>query len=104
MRDGGHRVGWVLAGLVNFFNPSLMVIGGGVANAGDAYLAAIREVIYARSMPLATRDLVVRFSSLGGLAGVTGAAAMVLDQLFSLKHLGMWIDVGRPTGVEFHAA
>ena len=74
-----------------------------MANAGDAYLAAIREVVYARSMPLATRDLVIRFSSLGGLAGVTGAAAMVLDQLFAPRTLGAWIDLGRPEAAAVHA-
>lgn len=96
LQASGRRVGGVLAGLVNFFNPSLVVIGGGVAGAGDAYLAAIREVVYARSLPLATRDLLVRFSALGGLAGVTGAAAMVLDQLFAPRTLGAWIATGRP--------
>jgi predicted NBD/HSP70 family sugar kinase len=94
----------VLAGLVNFFNPSLIVIGGAVANAGDAYLASIREVVYARSLPLATRDLLIRFSALGGLAGVTGAAAMVLDQLFTPRTLGAWIGAGRPDGGVTRAA
>jgi predicted NBD/HSP70 family sugar kinase len=94
----------VLAGLVNFFNPSLIVIGGAVANAGDAYLASIREVVYARSLPLATRDLLIRFSALGGLAGVTGAASMVLDQLFTPRTLGAWIGAGRPDGGVTRAA
>ena len=104
LQDSGRRVGQVLAGLVNFFNPSLIVIGGAVANAGDAYLASIREVVYARSLPLATRDLLIRFSSLGGLAGVTGAAAMVLDQLFAPHTLGAWIGSGRPDGGVIRAA
>ncbi len=103
LQESGRRVGQVLAGLVNFFNPSLIVIGGAVANAGDAYLAAIREVVYARSMPLATRDLAVRFSSLGGTAGVTGATAMVLDQLFAPRTLGAWIDLGRPAADAIHS-
>jgi glucokinase-like ROK family protein len=100
----GRLVGQMLAGLVNFFNPSLIVIGGAVANAGNAYLAAIREVIYARSMPLATRDLVVQLSSLGSLAGVTGAAAMVLDELFSAESLREWLDSGRPTELALQVA
>lgn len=98
LQVSGRRVGGVLAGLVNFFNPSLIVIGGGVADAGDAYLAAIREVVYARSLPLATRELLIRFSALGRLAGVTGAAAMVLDQLFAPRTLGAWIGTGLPDG------
>jgi predicted NBD/HSP70 family sugar kinase len=97
-------VGQTLAGLVNFFNPSIIVIGGGVAGAGDAYLATIREIVYARSAPLATRDLDLRLSRLRHRAGVTGAASMVLDQLFSPQHLARWIDRGRPAGLEIVAA
>jgi glucokinase-like ROK family protein len=97
-------VGWTLAGLANFFNPSLIVIGGGVAHAGDAYLATIRQVIYARSTALATRDLQVQLSRLGSRAGVIGAASMVLDELFSEAHLARWIDSGRPSALYEAAA
>lgn len=97
-------IGLTLSGLVNFFNPSLVVIGGGIANTGDAYLARIRQMIYGRSAPLATRDLEVQLSQLGDRAGVMGAASMVLDQLFSAAHLGRWIDSGRPAGLQIVAA
>ena len=83
LQRSGHLVGAMLASVVNFFNPSLIVIGGGVANAGDQLLAAIREAVYRRSLPLATRDLLILPSALGGRAGVIGAAAMVGDELFS---------------------
>jgi glucokinase-like ROK family protein len=89
-------VGQTLAGLANFFNPSLILVSGGVAHAGDAYLATIRQVIYARSTALATRELLVQLSRLGNRAGVIGAASMVLDELFSVEQLGRWIDLGRP--------
>jgi predicted NBD/HSP70 family sugar kinase len=83
----GRLVGSTLAGIVNFFNPSLVVIGGGVAGSGDLLLATIRESVYRRSLPLATRDLLVKRSSLRDLAGVTGAAAMVTDELFAPARL-----------------
>ena len=69
LQSAGRRVGSMLASVVNFFNPSLIVIGGGVANSPDQLLAAIRETVYRRSLPLATRDLLIQRSSLGGLAG-----------------------------------
>jgi glucokinase-like ROK family protein len=97
-------VGQTLAGLANFFNPSLIVIGGGVAHAGDAYLATVRQVIYARSTALATRELIVQLSRLGGRAGVIGAASMVLDQLFAEAQLARWIDAGRPAVLQEEAA
>jgi glucokinase-like ROK family protein len=92
LQRAGRQVGSMLAGVVNFFNPSLIVIGGGVAQAGDLLLAAIRETVYARSLPLATRDLLVQRSSLGGVGGVTGAAAMVIDELFAPARLSERLD------------
>jgi glucokinase-like ROK family protein len=94
----GRRVGSMLASVVNFFNPSLIVIGGGVANSPDQLLAAIRETIYRRSLPLASRDLLIQRSSLGGLAGVIGASAMVVDLLFARETIGRWIEAGEPSG------
>jgi predicted NBD/HSP70 family sugar kinase len=99
LQSAGRRVGSMLAGIVNFFNPSLIVIGGGVANSPDQLMAAIRETIYRRSLPLATRELLIQRSSLGGLAGVIGASAMVVDQIFAREVLGRWIEVGEPSGV-----
>jgi glucokinase-like ROK family protein len=78
----GRVIGGTLASVVNFFNPSLIVIGGGVAGAGDSFLAAIRESVYRRSLPLATRELRIEQSALGDTAGVIGAAAVVADELF----------------------
>ena len=99
LQAAGRRVGLMLASVVNFFNPSLVVIGGGVALSGDVLLAAIREVVYGRGLPLATRDLLVQRSSLGSLAGVIGASAMVVDQLFARESLARWVEAGAPAGM-----
>jgi glucokinase-like ROK family protein len=83
IRDGGRRVGQVLAGLVSFLNPGLVVIGGGVAGIGHILLAEIRGVIYRRSLPLATGNLPIVLSELGGKAGVVGAARLISDHVFA---------------------
>ncbi|MDG4783129.1 ROK family protein [Micromonospora sp. WMMD961] len=83
IRDGGRRVGGVLAGLVSFTNPSMIVIGGGLAQLGHILLAEIRSVVYRRSLPLATGNLPVVLSELGGRAGVTGAAVLASDVAFA---------------------
>ena len=95
----GRLVGRTLATLVNFFNPSLILIGGGVASSGDLLLAAIREAVYRRSLPLATRDLRIAYSPLGHRAGLMGASFMVSDELFSRQRLGRWISRGSPIGL-----
>jgi glucokinase-like ROK family protein len=97
--NAGRRVGRMLASVVNFFNPSLIVIGGGVAQSGDQLLAAVRETVYRRSLALATRELLIQRSSLGGLAGVIGASAMVVDQLFARDNIGSWLAAGSSAGM-----
>jgi len=83
VREGGRTLGDVLASVVNFFNPAVIVIGGDVADAHEQLLAGVREVVYQRSLPLATRHLRVVRSSLGDRAGVLGAAMMVTEHVLA---------------------
>lgn len=83
IRDGGRRVGQVLAGLVSFFNPGLVIIAGGVARLGHILLAEIRSVVYRRSLPLATGNLPIVLSELEDVAGVVGAARLISDHVYS---------------------
>ncbi len=83
IREGGRHVGQVLAGLVSFFNPGLVIIAGGVAGLGHALLAEIRSVVYRRSAPLATGNLPIVLSELAGAAGVVGGARLISDHVFS---------------------
>src|SRR6266487_1918981 len=85
IRDSGQMIGDVLASLVNFFNPSHIFIGGGIANFGNHLLVAIRRAVLHRSLPLATTHLTIKFSSMGSDAGVTGAIALALDYLFVIE-------------------
>ncbi|MFN2536903.1 MAG: ROK family protein [Mycobacteriales bacterium] len=79
VRDAGRRLGEVLAGIVNFFNPHRLIIAGGVAHAGNPLLAGIREAVYRRSLPLAARTLDISLSGLGDRAGQLGAARMAIE-------------------------
>jgi glucokinase-like ROK family protein len=93
-------VGTTIAAIVNLFNPSVIVLGGGVAAVGDRYLAAIRRTVYRRSLPLATRRLQIVPSGLGPMAGVVGAAAMVAGELFSREQLAMTLARRTYSGAE----
>jgi glucokinase-like ROK family protein len=99
LSEAGRLIGQTIAAIVNFFNPSLVIIGGGVANSGDNFLASIRQSIYQRSLPLATRDLRIVRSDLGDLAGIYGAAALVGDQILSTRALPRWIERGSTAGL-----
>ncbi|NQX16237.1 ROK family protein [Rathayibacter sp. VKM Ac-2857] len=82
-RAAGRDLGEVLATCVNLLNPSVIVIGGSIAEASHEVLAGVREVVYRRSLPLATRalDIVQASGDTGG--GVRGAALMVRRHLLS---------------------
>lgn len=84
IRDGGQRVGQALASLVSFFNPGLVVIGGGLAYLGHTLLAEIRSVVYRRSLPLATGNLPIVLSELRDEAGVIGATRMISELVFAV--------------------
>ncbi|WFE21360.1 ROK family transcriptional regulator [Solwaraspora sp. WMMD937] len=83
VRDGGRRVGQVLARLVSFFNPGMVVIGGGLAGMGHALLAEIRGIVYRSSLPLATGDMPIVLSELGDQTGLIGATRMISDHVFT---------------------
>ena len=83
VREGGRRLGHVVASLVSFLNPGMVVIGGGVSRLGHPLLAEVRSSVYRRSLPLATGNLPIVLSELGELAGVTGAAWSATDRAFA---------------------
>ena len=98
LAGSARLVGQTLARIVNFFNPSLILVGGGVSEAGDYYLAEVRQTVIGRSLPLATRSLQIVRSHLGDHAGLRGAAHMVMDALLSPEILPTWLDQGTPAG------
>jgi predicted NBD/HSP70 family sugar kinase len=83
VRQAGHEIGGVLAACVNILNPAVIVIGGDIAAAGEPLLAGIREVVYRRSLPLATGRLRIVPAGLGDSAGIVGAAVMVLEAILA---------------------
>ncbi|KJQ54455.1 N-acetylglucosamine repressor [Microbacterium sp. SA39] len=82
-RQAGRDVGEVLATVVNLLNPSIIVLGGSIARAGEHLLAGVREVVYRRSIPLATQHLAIVQSQAGDRAAVLGAAIMVAREVLS---------------------
>jgi predicted NBD/HSP70 family sugar kinase len=78
IQQAGALVGQMLASLVNFFNPSRILIGGGVAHLGPLMLASIRQSVYGRSLPLSTRKLRIDYTRLGDDSGQRGATALAL--------------------------
>ena len=83
VREAGRSLGEVLASLVNFFNPRTIVVGGDMSQVHEQLLAGVRETVFRRSLPLATRDLRIVTSQLGDRAGVMGAAILVIEHVLA---------------------
>jgi len=83
LRQAGRDLGEVLAFCVNVLNPSVIVVGGTLAQAGDPLMAGAREAVYRRSQPLATRHLRIEPSRAGADAGILGASRLVIEHLLS---------------------
>ncbi|WP_120337454.1 ROK family transcriptional regulator [Cryobacterium soli] len=83
VRQAGRDIGEVLTTCVSVLNPSVISIGGSLAFAGEHLLTGVREVVYSRSMPLATEHLTVAQSRAGADAGIIGASVMAIDYALS---------------------
>ncbi|PWD51076.1 sugar kinase [Serinibacter arcticus] len=84
VRSAGRLIGTVLASCVSMVNPSLIVVGGVLAESGDHLIAGIREVVYQRSLPLATQHLRIVTARTGGAAGILGASMLAIDEMLSI--------------------
>jgi predicted NBD/HSP70 family sugar kinase len=83
VRQAGRDMGEVLTACVSLINPSVIVIGGSMARAGEQLIAGMREVVYTRSMPLATQHLQIVPSSAGANAAVLGASMLAIHHALS---------------------
>ncbi len=83
LRQSGRDLGDVLATVVNLLNPSVIVLGGSLGQAGEHLMAGVREVVYRRSLPLATTRLRISLSMAGDQAAILGASQMVAQHVLS---------------------
>jgi predicted NBD/HSP70 family sugar kinase len=91
----------VIANLVNFCNPGVLVLGGGVLRTGPRFVDLVSSTVYARCTDLVTERLVVRAASLDHLEGVVGAGLLAASGLLAPASLTHWVESGSPLG---HAA
>jgi glucokinase len=83
VRAAGRCIGEVIAHAVNLLNPGVIAVWGYLADAEAELLAGVRERVYQRSLPSATRSLQLVRAKLGDGAGLVGAAKLVLSNILS---------------------
>lgn len=87
----GEALGVALAGLINVFNPVLVVIGGVMIGAGDHLLEPLRRSLAAAAFPAAADGLEIAVSRREDRAGLVGAAVVAIDGLLSPEQAHRWL-------------
>lgn len=83
VRQAGRDIGEVLTACVSLMNPSVIAMGGSMSRVGEHLIAGVREVVYTRSMPLATEHLAIVPSAAAENAGVIGAGMLAIEHALS---------------------
>ncbi|WP_460913137.1 ROK family transcriptional regulator [Paramicrobacterium agarici] len=82
LEEVGEVIGYALADVVGLLNPSAVIVGGNLAEAGERFVAAVRRSLFGAAHVYSRQSLVVAQSRLAAKAGVRGASALALDALF----------------------
>lgn len=80
LAEAGRWLGIGFCNLINSFDPEVVVVGGGVAEAGDLLLGPARDVVEKRIGPRRSLPEIVP-ATLGNEAGAIGAAALAREEL-----------------------
>lgn len=78
LREAGHALAIGLSNIVNLFDPQVIVLGGSVAKAGEAYLGPARDGLAQMTSAQRRRPMRLDVTKLGDDAGILGAAALAL--------------------------
>ncbi len=84
MESVGHTLGKALAGLINMFNPELIVLGGTLATTRDYLMLPVKSAINKYSLRMVSKDTEIKFSKLGESAGVVGACLLARSKSLRL--------------------
>jgi predicted NBD/HSP70 family sugar kinase len=83
LRAAGRILGEAVAFATSLLNPEVIVLGGLLSVSGDHLMAGVRETVYQRSHPLATRHLRIVPTGFRSRSGTVGASYLVRDHVLS---------------------
>lgn len=84
MEQIGSSLGRAIAGLINMFNPEVVVLGGTLAEAKDYLLLPIKSAINKYALNFVSKDTAIKVSKLGETAGLVGICAITRNRLLGL--------------------
>jgi predicted NBD/HSP70 family sugar kinase len=83
----GEKLAVGIANMLNLLNPEMVVLGGGIARAGDLLLNAVRETIVNLSLPASIRNAEIRTTGLNEWGIAVGAATLALEAALARPRL-----------------
>lgn len=83
LRETGELLGIALASVINLLNLPLIIVSGGVSQAGALILEPMKATIYRRTLPVPRAGFKVTMATLGAHAGIVGAAALAMTETLS---------------------
>ncbi|MDX6244357.1 MAG: hypothetical protein QOE76_2080 [Frankiales bacterium] len=81
LRSAGRIMGEAAAYATSLLNPDVIVLGGILGTTGDHLIAGVREVIYQRALPLATKHLRILPTKYKSRAAIAGAGYLIRDHV-----------------------
>ncbi|MGM9739412.1 MAG: ROK family protein [Candidatus Cryptobacteroides sp.] len=84
IEDIGRTLGRAIAGLINLFNPELVVIGGKISEAKDYLMLPIKSAVQKHSLNMINKDTTLKFSKLGKKCGPIGACMLSRSKMLGL--------------------
>lgn len=85
LEETAQWVGIGVANLVQLYNPEVVIIGGGISQAGDLLFSTIRRTANWRGIMVPVRNVEIVPAALGDDAGIFGGAVLVFDELANLS-------------------
>ena len=79
IQRSGTFIGIAIAGLINLFNPSTVIIGGGVAQVGDLLTGPIRQAVRERSLRASEHGVRITTAMLGRRSSLIGALVQAIN-------------------------
>ena len=84
LEEIGATLGRGIAGLINIFNPDLVVIGGRMTVGRDYLMLPIKSAVNKLSLNMVSKDSTIKFSKLGRKAGPIGDCLLSRSKLLGL--------------------
>lgn len=84
MEQIGSSLGRAIAGLINMFNPEVVVLGGTLSAAKDYLLLPIKSAINKYALNFVSKDTAIKVSKLGETAGLVGICAITRNRTLGL--------------------